>query len=121
LRTGNAGKLSRVHRVEGNPRGKNNLGCHRVGARNCLRLYIRPETVRKGNMKRPSKTVISATVWLMGLLLCVLFVGLLLPFGGPAGHQWILPIGGFGMLFFSGGCVIILVVTYFVDRHLTKK
>lgn len=73
-------------------------------------------------MKRAaSKTAASAVVWLVGLALCVLFVGLLLPFDGPPGDQWVMPIGFSGLLFYSGGCFVILLVTYFIDRGLTKK
>jgi hypothetical protein len=71
--------------------------------------------------KAASKTTVSAVVWLLGLMLCVLFVGLLIPWEGTPGHQWIMPIGPKGFCFFSGVCFIILLGTYFLDRFLTRK
>jgi hypothetical protein len=63
------------------------------------------------------KTFISATIWLVGILLCVVFVGGLLPMDGPPGHQWVMPLGLRGTLFFVVGCCLILAITYLVDKY----
>jgi hypothetical protein len=63
------------------------------------------------------KTRISATVWIVGILLCVVFVGGLLPMEGPLGHQWGMPWGVRGTLFFVGGCCLILTITSLVDNY----
>jgi hypothetical protein len=59
----------------------------------------------------------SLVIWLVGIVLCVVFVGGLLPFGGPLGDQYMLPLGVRGTLFFAGGCCLILTVTYLVDKY----
>ncbi len=63
------------------------------------------------------KTLWSAIVWLSGVVCCVLFLGLLLPREGPPGHQWFMPLGARGSLFFGGGCLAILTATYFIDKY----
>jgi hypothetical protein len=66
------------------------------------------------------RTCISATIWLCGVALCVVFVGLLLPMGGPPDHRWVFPLGARGILFFGGGCCLILFITYLADKYLTN-
>jgi hypothetical protein len=85
----------------------------------------RPGSNRQGREREKvtpnRKSLVSIVTWLVGISLCVLFVGLLLPFDGPPGHQWVLPIGIQGFLFFSFGCCVILIATYFLDRFFTRK
>ena len=59
--------------------------------------------------------------WGTGLLLCTFFVFVLLPMDGPPGHQWVMPLGTEGYLFFGGGCFVILLITYFIDDHNYRK
>jgi hypothetical protein len=49
-------------------------------------------------------------IWLVGLILCILFVGGLLRMEGLPGHRWVMPPGVRGTLFFVGGCCTILGV-----------
>lgn len=84
-------------------------------ARNVLKGYL------KRQMKKPTRTTISAVVWLSGIAMCLLFVGLLLPMEGPPGHRWVMYLGFRGNLFFGGGCFLILLTTYFLDKFLTRQ
>jgi hypothetical protein len=59
----------------------------------------------------------SLAIWLIGLVSCLLFVGALLPMEGPVGRRWVMPLGVRGTLFFVGGCCLILMITYLVDKY----
>ncbi len=63
----------------------------------------------------------SPLIWVTGLALCFLFVWALLPMSGPPGHQWVMPLGLEGTLFFGGGCVGILAITFFADWLWGRK
>jgi hypothetical protein len=54
-------------------------------------------------------------IWIIGVALCFFFLWALLPMGGPPGHQWVMPLGALGTLFFGGGCVAILAITFLAD------
>jgi hypothetical protein len=71
-------------------------------------------------MKPSKKTVVSASIWLLALAACVFFVGAITPMAGPRGHQWVMAITWPLMLIWSGGCFLILVIAYLVDRYFTR-
>jgi hypothetical protein len=63
----------------------------------------------------------AALVWVIGILLCVLFVYEAMPMSGPLGHQWAMPITWRLVLVFSAICFGILAVTFLVARWLGKR
>lgn len=69
----------------------------------------------------PPRTKHSVLIWIAGIFSCFVFLWALLPMSGPPGHQWVMPLGLWGALFFGGGSFAILVVTYAIDRYLGRK
>jgi len=65
----------------------------------------------------PKKTLISATIWITGLVLCVVFVGVLLPYSRARGRYWKLPLDFRTELFIAGGCCLILMITYLANKY----
>jgi len=67
----------------------------------------------------------SLIIWLIGFILCAVFVIELLPRdASPGHHQWFIPVpiplGTRGVLFLAGGCCFILAFTYLVDKYCGK-
>ena len=56
-----------------------------------------------------------AIIWVLGIVLCGLFIWAVLPRGGPVGHQYVMPLNWTIVSILVGGCLVILGITYFLS------
>jgi hypothetical protein len=60
-------------------------------------------------------------IWLVGVVLCCVFIFCLWPTERAGDRWWSLPVTWQLLAFFSGGCCVILALTYAIDRIAVRR